>query len=228
MKIFRTSILLLLVVVFMVSCGVYASDENKIEEINSEESNKVESSRIIDDDDPLIVFPEKGISGPLGFAFFSSADFSHDLQDLFDEADAIILGIVVGDDVQYRNEGSELENALSDVKVKEVWKGDLKDDDIITIHETGWRLDNDQSLSIGGEPILRTGMRVILFLTSPYGKERWIVNSFQGKFFIDEKGIVHSYQYYSSIYEFGFLEDVGEIIPLEEFEILLDSLSGKQ
>ena len=171
-----------------------------------------------------IVFPEKGSSGLLGFAEFASDVFAHNVPELYAKADLVVFGTVVGES-QYRKEGSELETALSEALIEKVWKGDLKEGDTITVTETGWRLEDGRSLSIGGEPILGEGEKVVLFLGSEYEGRRAIINSFQGKLFLDKSGVLHTYSYYSDEFPGGFFDDVGEEIPCADFQAILDGLS---
>ncbi len=219
---FFTVFIVLLLVAFLVSCANKAASDNKtpgdssaIGEISPEEEQ------------PDVFFPEKGSSGQLASGLFSADDFSDDLQELFDQADAVVLGTVVKDDVQYKSEGSGLEHALSDLRAEKVWKGDINEDDAITVHEIGWRYEDGRTVSLGGEPVLQNGMKVVLFLGPPRDGERWIKNSFQGKFIVDGQGIVHSYEYFSDDNEFSYLDDVGETVPLTDFAATLDGLAEK-
>ncbi|MBQ3900415.1 MAG: hypothetical protein II736_01705 [Clostridia bacterium] len=171
-----------------------------------------------------VVFPEKGSSGLLGFAEFASNVFAHNVPELYAKAGLVVFGTVVGES-QYRKEGSGLEAALSDVLIEKVWKGDLKEGDTVTVTETGWRLEDGRTLSLGGEPILEEGEKVVLFLGSAYEGRRAVVNSFQGKLFLDKSGVLHTYGYYSDEFPGGFFEDVGEEIPFADFQAILDGLS---
>ena len=213
-------LIVLSIFVLLVSCN--KTDLNKAPEDSASVNEESATDNL-----PEIVFPEKGSSGQIGSPLFAADDFPRDLQGLFDMADAVVLGTVVKDDVQYKSEGSGLEHALSDLRVDKVWKGDVKENDTITIHEIGWRYEDGRSFSIGGEPILQNGMKVVLFLGTQKEGERWIINSFQGKLFVDSRETVYSYEYYSDKYSFGFIDDVGETVPLTVFEEMLEGLEKK-
>ena len=172
-----------------------------------------------------IIFPDKEKTKVSGFAEFNSEVFSKNIPELFEKSTDVILGTVIKDDELYVSETSDLEVAYSDISIKTVWKGNLKVSDCITVSETGRRYDDGHSYSIGGEPILKLGNYVILFLFSNNQNERYgISGCFQGKFFIDNENIVHSYEYFSDEYKDQYFEDIGATISLEEFESILDSL----
>ncbi len=205
----------------MVSCGVSALNNGYGADTGDGISDQMEK------EGTGILFPEKGSSGALGIFEFITDEFAHTLSELYDASDAVVLGTVVKDDEQYKNEGSELENALSELEIERVWKGDIKDGETVSIHETGWRYDDGKSASVGGEPVLRKGMKVVLFLGPSREGERWIKNSFQGKFIVDGQGVVHSYEYFSDDNEFSYLDDVGETVPLTDLAATLDGLAEK-
>ena len=163
-------------------------------------------------------------------ADFADGAFSSTVKDLFARSDIVILANVINED-QWISEPSELETAVSEVTVSKVYKGDVAENDIVTVHETGYRFD-DYDASFGGEPILRKGMKVILFLKGEDSDtgSRGIVGCFQGKVFLDQNDVCYPYSYYTEYdREHGgntvtcpFFEDFSEPIPLSDLEALFE------
>lgn len=186
------------------------------------EQNKISSNTFIGDIDTntaeFIYFPEKEKTKISGFAEFASDVFSSTIPELAEKSDVIILGDVVGERVNEEITG----DCIADISVRNVWKGNLKENDVISVHEDGAKFADWTDATIGGEPLLRKDMRVILFLFQPdYGIE----GCFQGKFFLNNDGNVYSYEYFSNEYNDKYFSDVHESISYKDFKAILDSLS---
>ena len=179
--------------------------------------------------EPELYFPQPNERSGGIIADFASDAFSGTIRDLYERSDLVVLADVTSED-QWISEPSELQNAESGVVCVKVYKGDADVNDSITVHETGYRYDGYDA-SFAGEPILRKGMKTILFLTQedPETHTRAIVGCFQGKVFLDENDVCYPYSYYSEYdREHGgntvlcpYFEDFKEPIPLAELEELM-------
>ena len=92
----------------------------------------------------------------------------------------------------------------------------------MSVYETGWRYE-DHDYSIGGEPILRKDMRVVLFLTGVYEGDRSVCGSYQGKIFLDENETAYPFSYYTAGQDEGGgpFTDMTEPMALSELRNLL-------
>lgn len=168
-----------------------------------------------------IYFPEKGKSQSYGMADFDNSVFSATIPEMYGKVQAVILADVVEDGM---TEGKE-DDAFANVSVLHAWKGDVNVGDILNVHENGIKFEDGTDDSIGGEPLLRKDMRVILFLfTRTNGETYGIRGCFQGKFFLNNDGNVYSYEYFSDEYNIK-LTDVHDCVSYEDFKAILDSLS---
>ena len=118
------------------------------------------------------------------------------LEDLYEEADIVVLATVIKDDVaQYEN--NYISYCLSKVHVTSVYKGDIAINDKIVIREIGGKIEKTtKEYSLDGVPLLHNDMRVLLFLRNeaelPNGmKGHTICGEYQGKFIFDTKGMLH-------------------------------------
>ena len=171
-----------------------------------------------------VYFPEQGNMGFMGMLIVND-QYADSISELYGKSDMVILGTVTSDVAQYKESGPAV--ALSGVKVEKVWKGEAEIGETLLVSETGWRLSDGTSLSVGGEPVLGEGMRVILFLGINYNGTRTVMNDFQGKYFLDGEDQVYSYKYYSDLFGSDSLDEVGEKMSFDDFEALLNDNSLK-
>lgn len=198
------------------TCVSCASSNNT----SQSSENNIDTADILNSTDN-INFPKKGKGKISGFASFNSNVFSSTISELAEKSDVVILGDVVGDRV---NEDIT-DDCVADISVRNVWKGNIKENDIIFVHETGAKFEDGTDATIGGEPMLRKDMRVILFLFTGENEENFgISGCFQGKFFLNNDGNVYSYEYFSDEYNIK-LTDVHDCVSYEDFKAILDSLS---
>ena len=172
-----------------------------------------------------VYFPEQGNMGFMGMLIVND-DYADSISELYGKSDMVILGTVTSDVAQYKESGPAV--ALSGVKVEKVWKGDAEIGETLLVSETGWRLSDGTSLSVGGEPVLGEGMRVILFLGINYNGTRTVMNDFQGKYFLDGEDQVYSYKYYSDLFGSDSFDEVGEKMSFDDFEALLKDSSLRE
>ena len=208
-----------LLAVVLVSCG-----QIKDTGLSSQESDRQEPA-LTENNAPetvknTVYFPQKNPNSGGMMANISSLSTS--VREMYEKANTVIVATVVKDDEQWRSEPSGLENALSDVVVEEVWKGDCSVGDTLTVHETGWRYD-DHDISIGGEPILRKDMHVILFLTQDYDGIRGLCDAYPGKMFLNEQELAYPFSYYveDDGTEFASFSDMTEPISLDDVRQML-------
>lgn len=109
------------------------------------------------------------------------------IEDLYDKSNCVVVGSVINS-YNY-NHNDVLDFSCANVKIEKVLKGDLSTGDTVNIEEVGTQTEK-YNISIGGAPLLKEKMRVVLFLTQPsdviqgfpaYG----IVDCVTGKFFYD-------------------------------------------
>lgn len=169
-----------------------------------------------------LYFPERNENNGTFLAEMVPECMSGSVAEMFQKADTVIVASVLRDDEQWISEPSGLENACSTVAVEEVWKGNVAVGDEITVYETGWRYD-DHDLSVGGEPILRKNMRVVLFLTAEANGERCVCGSYQGKLYLDESNTAHPYSCFASGQEgYPSFSDVHAPMAMDDLKTLLN------
>ena len=146
---------------------------------------------------------------------------SSSVAEMMQKSDIVIVARVIRDDEQWLSEPSKLENTRSVVTVEEVWKGDAAVGDSVSVYETGWRYDG-YDFSIGGEPILRKDMHVILFLDEEHDGDRGVRGCYQGKIFLDENETAYPFSYYTVGQEgYGPFTDMPQPMALSELRNLL-------
>jgi len=168
-----------------------------------------------------LYFPEKNDKTNKALAEMIPEQMSSSVAEMMQKSDIVIVARVIRDDEQWLSEPSKLENTRSVVTVEEVWKGNVSVGDSVSIYETGWRYE-DHDYSIGGEPILRKDMRVVLFLTGVYEGDRSVCGSYQGKIFLDENETAYPFSYYTVGQEgYGPFTDMPQPMALSELRNLL-------
>mgnify|MGYP000933431940 FL=1 len=168
-----------------------------------------------------LYFPEKNDKTNKALAEMIPEQMSSSVAEMMQKSDIVIVARVIRDDEQWLSEPSGLQNSRSVVTVEEVWKGDAAVGDSVSVYETGWRYE-DHDYSIGGEPILRKDMRVVLFLTGVYEGDRSVCGSYQGKIFLDENETAYPFSYYTVGQEgYGPFTDMPQPMALSELRNLL-------
>ena len=146
---------------------------------------------------------------------------SSSVAEMMRKSDIVIVARVIRDDEQWLSEPSKLENTRSVVTIEEVWKGNVSVGDSVSVYETGWRYE-DHDYSIGGEPILRKDMHVILFLDEEHDGDRGVRGCYQGKIFLDENETAYPFSYYTVGQEgYGPFTDMPQPMALSELRNLL-------
>ena len=110
------------------------------------------------------------------------------------EADTVVVGTIVSDGRVAAN--GSVDYAISTLEVERVIKGDVAVGDVLNIQEAG-EITEDGDVSIGGAPLLKAKMRVLLYLNEPttvilkgetsYG----ITGAYYGKFYYDQEQVLH-------------------------------------
>lgn len=168
-----------------------------------------------------LYFPEKNDKTNKALAEMIPEQMSSSVAEMMQKSDIVIVARVIRDDEQWLSEPSKLENTRSVVTVEEVWKGNVSVGDSVSIYETGWRYDG-YDFSIGGEPILRKDMHVILFLDEEHDGDRGVRGCYQGKIFLDENETAYPFMYYTPGQDgYGPFTDMTEPMPLSELRNLL-------
>lgn len=184
-----TTLLLCLLIISLTFCSCKSSTANDEKQV-SEKSDTIHSEANTDGD---IYFPTKNnVSGGID----ASMESPKDMNDLYEKAPYIIVCSILTDDTQIKYKDL-IPMSISSAKIEKVLKGDLNVGDIINIQETGTRGDN-VDISVGGTPLLRKGMKVLLFLS---GSNDIIMNGetsfgiqdcYYGKFFYDNSNVLYS------------------------------------
>ncbi len=202
---------LVLLAVCLVSCT--CSDPAESASVTETEAIEVKEA---------IYFPEKVKNPNNNSAMLAYHPDS--IPDMFNDSDAVVLCKVTKSD-DSRDYPSGIVISFADAEVLEAYKGEVNVGDIIGIDETGERLEPSDS-SIGGEPLLRKDMKVLLFLNGPSTEERGgeesygIKGCFFGKFYLDENNIVYPSSYFSShAYKVPGYED--DYVDLDSFVKLM-------
>ena len=168
-----------------------------------------------------LYFPEKNDKTNKALAEMIPEQMSSSVAEMMQKSDIVIVARVIRDDEQWLSEPSKLENTRSVVTVEEVWKGNVSVGDSVSIYETGWRYDG-YDFSIGGEPILRKDMHVILFLDEEHDGDRGVRGCYQGKIFLDENETAYPFMYYTPGQDgYGPFTDMTEPMALSELRNLL-------
>ena len=168
-----------------------------------------------------LYFPEKNDKTNKALAEMIPEQMSSSVAEMMQKSDIFIVARVIRDDEQWLSEPSKLENTRSVVTVEEVWKGNVSVGDSVSIYETGWRYDG-YDFSIGGEPILRKDMHVILFLDEEHDGDRGVRGCYQGKIFLDENETAYPFSYYTVGQEgYGPFTDMPQPMALSELRNLL-------
>ena len=168
-----------------------------------------------------LYFPEKNDKTNKALAEMIPEQMSSSVAEMMQKSDIVIVARVIRDDEQWLSEPSKLENTRSVVTVEEVWKGNVSVGDSVSIYETGWRYDG-YDFSIGGEPILRKDMHVILFLDEEHDGDRGVRGCYQGKIFLDENETAYPFSYYTVGQEgYGPFTDMPQPMALSELRNLL-------
>ena len=168
-----------------------------------------------------LYFTEKNDKNNKALAEMIPEQMSSSVAEMMQKSDIVIVARVIRDDEQWLSEPSKLENTRSVVTVEEVWKGNVSVGDSVSIYETGWRYDG-YDFSIGGEPILRKDMHVILFLDEEHDGDRGVRGCYQGKIFLDENETAYPFSYYTVGQEgYGPFTDMPQPMALSELRNLL-------
>lgn len=141
-----------------------------------------------------IYFPQKNDSNVAAESEFAYA--AENFEQLYEYADTVVIGNIIDEgeispEYYYKTVSATLE-------ITECIKGDVAKGEQITVAEFGVRNEDGTDYSIGGVPLLRTGMKVLLFLSQPmelYENSTEYIqapfNAYQGKFFYDNNGVIH-------------------------------------
>ena len=160
-----------------------------------------------------VVFPDANTENKSMSATMRSTVIPTDLQDMEDKASNVVL-CTVTDDSESETFESGLVLSYAGVTVEKVIKGALSEGDVLNITETGTRFE-DHDASIDGVPLLRKGMRVVLFLHDKTEQGRYgIVANYYGKLFVDGDGLVYPPSYFSA--RAGTISGFTEPMPLDK------------
>lgn len=180
------------------------NDNTTVTETNSKSDVQVNNSVQSQNKNFKDIHPEALTDGEIYFPSKKTAIISieadmkvpESVSELYSNSKNIVVCDITEDtkSINYRN---IVNMEISSAKIVKVIKGDLKENETINIHETGTRKE-DGDISIGGTPLLRKNMRVLLFLLEPtdtimdgetsYG----IAGCYYGKFFYDNGGTLYS------------------------------------
>ncbi len=213
-KQFTVLVMTILLAVVLVCYG-QAEDTRSSQEADRQEPALTETNAP-EEEKNTVYFPQKNPNSGGIIACFGSLSTS--VREMYEKAHTVIVATVVKDDAQWY----DTQVAQSEVVVEEVWKGDCSVGDTLIVNETGLRFD-DHDASIGGEPILRKDMHVILFLTQDYDGIRGICDAYQGKMFLNEQELAYPFSYYveDDGTEFASFSDMTEPISLDDVRQML-------
>ena len=221
-KLFISFALIASVALSASSCSQSGNTTDKTESAEPKQTltagNELQNS---ESEQKKLYFPGKNDKTNKSLAEMIPERMSSSVAEMMQKAELVIVARVVRDDEQWLSEPSGLQNTRSVVTVEEVWKGDAAVGDSVSVYETGWRYE-DHDYSIGGEPILRKDMRVVLFLTGVYEGDRSVCGSYQGKIFLDENETAYPFSYYTVGQEgYGPFTDMPQPMALSELRNLL-------
>lgn len=118
------------------------------------------------------------------------------LEELYEEADIVLIAKVVEDDLPEYNNG-QTSKCLAKVHVLSEYKGTVTVGEELTVRESGSRKNaTGTELAPDGVPLLAEDMCVLLFLREGTELSDGVVahsicGEYQGKFFFDTKGMLH-------------------------------------
>ncbi|MBQ7669316.1 MAG: hypothetical protein IJS45_01185 [Clostridia bacterium] len=190
------------------------------------------------------------VSDVLGF---NSRWMPKTLPEMFERSAVVILGTVTDDNGnRFAEKGFWSHIVFSEITVRKSWRGPYRAGDTVTVCSDVYDSEDGTvstlthygqgnfKISLTGEPPLRSGTTVILFLTNsgikdltmPDGTKYFgddeeifeVSGEMTGKFIVEDN-TVYSYEYYAKSLPEGylgkddlFLEDVGETASLPDFE----------
>lgn len=112
-------------------------------------------------------------------------------------------------------------------ELTKVFKGEFEKGDVITVNEYG-DISNNGDFGIDGVPLLKKGMKVLLFLSEPYNLSKgnkpevcYIMGAVAGKFFIDSSGNIHPSQEFTEIETYN-VSDISQTITQDIFLNILN------
>ena len=197
-KLFISFALIASVALSASSCSQSGNTTDKTESAEPKQTltagNELQNS---ESEQKKLYFPGKNDKTNKSLAEMIPERMSSSVAEMMQKSDIVIVARVIRDDEQWLSEPSKLENTRSVVTVEEVWKGNVSVGDSVSIYETGWRYDG-YDFSIGGEPILRKDMHVILFLDEEHDGDRGVRGCYQGKIFLDENETAYPFSYYTA------------------------------
>lgn len=140
-----------------------------------------------------LVFPEKGKNG----ALFAESGYCGDtIQEMYELSANVIIGKVTENGVI--DEKYYKDSVYANVCIEKTLKGELKPNDIIKVADIAV-IQDGMEITIDGVPLLKKGMRVMLFLTNASkGKLETevefysIMGATAGRFFCDKNNKFHS------------------------------------
>lgn len=140
-----------------------------------------------------LVFPEKGKNG----ALFAESGYCGDtIQEMYELSANVIIGKVTENGVI--DEKYYKDSVYANVCIEKTLKGELKPNDTIKVADIAV-IQDSMEITIDGVPLLKKGMRVMLFLTgASVGKFETevkfysIMGATAGRFFCDKNNKFHS------------------------------------
>ncbi|MBQ6789021.1 MAG: hypothetical protein IJO81_02405 [Clostridia bacterium] len=251
---------LLLVLSLLAGCSPSVQDESAAlsqsvaTEAPTETETESESIDIFADVEPAEVpeVPEELFFQPLDYGRYQDAIYDYPpqprtLKELYNykHVGYIILCDIVSDAEEYAYVEEDRNHIYVDVKVVRVIKGNLEVGDMLTITEPGVWGDNGSDVSPHGIPLLRKGMRVLLFTmqnlleTAPeierpikikegYKYTGLGAAPYLAKIYIDENNMAYpAYSYMSAVSEYPIfwecLDDFKKPVPLGQLIAVLES-----
>ncbi len=207
---------LIIAVISVTVCAcATAPSNNDAPEINTEDTLE-------------IYFPSK--DDDIGVQL-ASIDGCENTAELYNKSVGVIVGTVMTDG-KIALEESRSPVVMSTVKIEKVINGDFEVGETINIHESGDIIDGKE-YAIAGVPLLKKKMKVLLYLIGPtdyyIGEDSYGINGvYQGKFFYDNNGTVHSAIAFSKEQEPIYLTDFKE--PMKEAAVMtaIDAVKDQQ
>lgn len=187
----------------------FTADVQTAEKTDETKTDAVENTAVPDsqDDGEIdFLFPttvsEGGISAEV-------AGCGETMSEMYNQSANVIVGTVVEHgttDPKYFKT-----SVYANVRVERVLKGGLSEDDTVRVADVGEFSDDGSEISVDGVPLLRRGMRVLLFLTDGHSytvsdegetMSYSIMGGEAGKFFIDENGLCHNVQEFTKAHTY--------------------------
>ena len=166
---------------------------------NSCKKNESSTPAFPENKSSALVFPEKGKSGVI---YSESGYAGQTIREMYDLSENVIIGAVTEDGVI--DEKYYKKSVYANVCIEKTLKGEINTEETIMVADIGIIQDGIE-ISIDGVPLLKKGMRVMLFLNrgrvikletevTSYS----IMGATAGKFFCDRNNKFHSVKEFSN------------------------------